>query len=82
MTSSHHDKGLTPLSSLWLITVACKRLYTSSEVMKACLWATQFKSKYNMEIIIGVILYLVVVSVFTASGKFLKECDEKIEIMR
>jgi hypothetical protein len=35
-----------------------------------------------MEIIIGVILYLVVVSVFTASGKFLKECDEKIKIMR
>jgi hypothetical protein len=35
-----------------------------------------------MEITIGVILYLVVVSVFIASGKFLKECDEKIEIMR
>jgi hypothetical protein len=35
-----------------------------------------------MEIIIGVILYLVVVSVFIASGKFLKACDEKIKIMR
>jgi hypothetical protein len=35
-----------------------------------------------MEIIVGVILYLVVVSVFIASGKFLKECDEKIKIMR
>ena len=35
-----------------------------------------------MEIIIGVILYLFAVSVFIASGKFLKECDEKIRIMR
>lgn len=35
-----------------------------------------------MEIMIGVILYLLAVSVFIASGKFLKECDERIRIMQ
>jgi len=35
-----------------------------------------------MEIIAGVIAYLFTVSVFIASGKFLKECDEEIKIIR
>jgi len=31
-----------------------------------------------MEILIGVILYLLVIGAFSAFGKFLKECDEDI----
>ncbi len=34
-----------------------------------------------MEIIIGVVLYLLVISLFIAFGKFLKECDEGMKVM-
>ena len=35
-----------------------------------------------MEIIAGVIAYVLAISVFIASGKFLKDCDEKIKTIR
>lgn len=36
-----------------------------------------------MEIIIGIIAYLIVVTLFVAFGKFMKECDDGIRsIMR
>lgn len=31
-----------------------------------------------MEIIIGVILYVIVIALFTSFGRFLKECDESM----
>lgn len=34
-----------------------------------------------MEIIIGVIVYLLVIALFMAFGKFLKQCDEGIKEM-
>jgi hypothetical protein len=32
-----------------------------------------------MEIIIGIIVYLAVLGLFSAFGKFLKECDEQVK---
>lgn len=34
-----------------------------------------------MEIVIGVIIYIIVISLFITFGKFLKECDKRIDTM-
>jgi hypothetical protein len=68
-------KGLTTLSSLWRITIVPGLSYTSIDSIRRLagkIW------RNGMEIIIGSIAYLIVVGLFVAFGKFLKECDDEM----